>query len=295
MLSDLLVELVQIEVLVLERVHELVHDRHPDLDRVTRPCRGRRAPRRWGRRNRRSPRHEVLARLGEVDQLAARPRARSSPANCSSSALSSSVGSSVGEQLRLNVLSREEAHRDGMIEVELACTRRTRRRAARARPTPSAFSASRRRRGAREDTERHDDVEHRDEAAAAEITACTQASWTKRRASLSPPPTPGSSQRLDGALLQLDGGAGPLELRLRLVGVLLGDLLEDRLRRAVDEVLGLLEAEARERPHLLDHVDLLVARGGEDDVELVLLLGRGGSLAATTGGRPAATATEPRR
>src|SRR5581483_6938712 len=39
-------------------------------------------------------------------------------------------------------------------------------------------------------------------------------------------------------LLELDGGAGTLELGLRLLGVLLGHLLEHRLRRAVDEVLG---------------------------------------------------------
>ena len=41
---------------------------------------------------------------------------------------------------------------------------------------------------------------------------------------------------------------------------------------AVDEVLGLLEAQAGERADLLDDLDLLVAGGGEDDVELALLL-----------------------
>src|SRR4029450_1519535 len=70
----------------------------------------------------------------------------------------------------------------------------------------------------------------------------------------------------------LDGGADPFELLLRLVGLLLGDLLEDRLWGAVHEVLRLLETEARERAHLLDHLDLLVARGREDHVELRLLL-----------------------
>src|SRR5690606_40914291 len=71
-----------------------------------------------------------------------------------------------------------------------------------------------------------------------------------------------------------DGGAGGLELLLGLVGLLLGDTLEDGLGGAVDEVLGLLEAERRERTHLLDDLDLLVADGLEDDVELRLLLGR---------------------
>ena len=68
-------------------------------------------------------------------------------------------------------------------------------------------------------------------------------------------------------------------------------LLEHRLRGAVDEVLGLLQAEARERAHLLDDLDLLVAGGDEHDVELVLLLGRGRRAAATRGRAAAATAT----
>jgi hypothetical protein len=62
--------------------------------------------------------------------------------------------------------------------------------------------------------------------------------------------------------------------------------LEHRLRGAVHEVLGLLEAEGRERAHLLDDLDLLVADRVEDDVELVLLLlGRclGGGTAAAGG------------
>ena len=82
--------------------------------------------------------------------------------------------------------------------------------------------------------------------------------------------------------LEGDGGAGALELLLGLLGGLLVDLLQDRLRRAVDEVLGLLEAEGGQRADLLDDLDLLVAGGLEDDVELVLLLGRG--LVAATGG-----------
>ena len=85
--------------------------------------------------------------------------------------------------------------------------------------------------------------------------------------------------------LEGDGGAGALELLLGLLGGRLVDLLEDGLGGAVDEVLGLLETEGRERADLLDDLDLLVAGGLEDDVELVLLLGGGGLGGATGGGR----------
>src|SRR5690349_4771607 len=77
-------------------------------------------------------------------------------------------------------------------------------------------------------------------------------------------PEPAAAGLLDG-----DRSAGALEGSLRLVRGLLVDLLEDGLRRAVDQVLGLLQAEAGERAHLLDDLDLLVARGLKDDVELV--------------------------
>src|SRR4051812_4695353 len=82
-----------------------------------------------------------------------------------------------------------------------------------------------------------------------------------------------------------DGGAGALEGRLGLLGLVLGDLLQDRLRRVVDQVLGLLEAERGQSADLLDDLDLLVAGALEDDVELVLLDGLFGSSAtAATGG-----------
>src|SRR4051794_18689053 len=88
-----------------------------------------------------------------------------------------------------------------------------------------------------------------------------------------------------GPLLDGDGGAGALEGGLGLLGGVLGDLLQDRLRRAVDQVLGLLEAERGQAAHLLDDLDLLVAGSLEDDVELVLLgSGLGGTAVATTGG-----------
>src|SRR5579862_1336763 len=57
--------------------------------------------------------------------------------------------------------------------------------------------------------------------------------------------SPWSGPSRDGDLLHLHLGAGLLELALRLLGVLLGDLLEHRLGGAVDEILGLLEAQAR--------------------------------------------------
>src|SRR5215211_2157167 len=80
------------------------------------------------------------------------------------------------------------------------------------------------------------------------------------------------------------GGAGALEGGLGLLGLVLGDLLQDRLRRAVDQVLGLLEAERGQAAHLLDDLDLLVTGGLEDDVELVLLGGGLLAATATTGG-----------
>ena len=47
-------------------------------------------------------------------------------------------------------------------------------------------------------------------------------------------------------LLEFDGGAGLFELGLGGLGGCLVGLFEDRLRCAVDEVLGLLEAQAGE-------------------------------------------------
>src|SRR5208283_741004 len=71
---------------------------------------------------------------------------------------------------------------------------------------------------------------------------------------------------------------GPALLRRLLV-----DLLEHDLGCAVHQVLGLLEAEAGQAAHLLDDLNLLVARSLEDDVELVLLLGLLGLAAAGAG------------
>ena len=61
---------------------------------------------------------------------------------------------------------------------------------------------------------------------------------------------------------------------LIFVGVVLVDAFLDGLGSALDQVLGLLQAQAGDRADFLDDVDLLVAGVGEDDGELRLLLGR---------------------
>src|SRR5580693_3914049 len=86
-------------------------------------------------------------------------------------------------------------------------------------------------------------------------------------------------------LLDRDGGASALQGGPRLVRALLVDLLQHRLGRAVHQVLGLLQAQAGQAAHLLDDLDLLVARGLQDDVELVLLLGLLGLAAARAASR----------
>src|SRR3954470_4733567 len=86
-------------------------------------------------------------------------------------------------------------------------------------------------------------------------------------------------------LLDGDAGSGALERLLGLVGGLLVGLLQNGLRCAVDQVLGLLEAQAGELAHDLDDLDLLVAGRLEDDVELVLLRAGLVTATATAGGR----------
>src|SRR5690606_36245384 len=87
-------------------------------------------------------------------------------------------------------------------------------------------------------------------------------------------------------LLQLYRGAGALELRLQLLGLVLRRGLLDGVRRAVDHVLGLLQAEPGDGADLLDDGDLVRAGAGEHDVELGLLLaGRGRAVAAGRAGR----------
>src|SRR5262245_55948631 len=99
-----------------------------------------------------------------------------------------------------------------------------------------------------------------------------RSSVRQRYSPLGPQSARMSPWRTREVLLDLDGGAGALEGLGGLLSGVLGDLLQDRLRGTVDQVLGLLEAQGGELAHDLDDLDLLVAGTGEDDVELVLLL-----------------------
>src|ERR1041384_7640846 len=74
-------------------------------------------------------------------------------------------------------------------------------------------------------------------------------------------------------LLEFDLRAGGLELLLELLGFGLRDVLLDVLGSAFDEVLGLLEAEARDGTDFLDDADLVRAGLLEDEGELGLRLG----------------------
>src|SRR5690606_34805444 len=86
---------------------------------------------------------------------------------------------------------------------------------------------------------------------------------------------PSARPRPPRDLLDLDRSAGLFQLLLDLLGLLPGDALLDRLGGAVHQVLGLLEAQARDLPDDLDDLDLLGTGVGQDDVELGLLLGLG--------------------
>src|SRR3954465_9142120 len=88
-------------------------------------------------------------------------------------------------------------------------------------------------------------------------------------------------------LLDFDRRAGLFQLALDRVGLVLGHALLDGLRGRIDEVLGLLQAEAGDGAHDLDHLDLLLAGTREDDVERRLLLHGGRAVAPAAG----ATAT----
>ena len=57
--------------------------------------------------------------------------------------------------------------------------------------------------------------------------------------------------------LELDGGTSLFQLSLGLLGIFLLGLLEDGLRSAVDESLGLGQAEGGDGADSLDDLDLL--------------------------------------
>src|SRR6478735_12690595 len=113
-------------------------------------------------------------------------------------------------------------------------------------------------------------------------------------AGILPAPAPSPSGEGAGAasaavrrvLLELDSCSSLLELRLHLLGLVLGRALLDGGGSLVGNGLGLLQAQAGQLTDDLDHLDLLVTGTGQHDVEGALLL----LLAAT-----ATTATTGRR
>src|SRR5712671_7039206 len=89
------------------------------------------------------------------------------------------------------------------------------------------------------------------------------------------PAGPYGPPRQSSCLLQFDDGALRFELLFDLFGFLLGHAFLYGARRAFDQILRLFQTEARDRANLLDHLDLLLAAGLQDDRELRLLLDRG--------------------
>ena len=95
-------------------------------------------------------------------------------------------------------------------------------------------------------------------------------------------------RRCERELLELDGGAGLLELGLGLVGLLLVDTLEHGLRSAVHEVLGLLEAEAESSSRTTLMTWIFLSPAAVRTTSNVSFSSAGSGLAA---GAPAAAAT----
>src|SRR5262249_57059175 len=75
-------------------------------------------------------------------------------------------------------------------------------------------------------------------------------------------------------------------LSLDFLRLVLAYAFLDGLGRALDQILGLLEAQTGERAHLLDHLDLLLADGGEHGGELGLLFRWSGGGSATRSSPP---------
>src|SRR6185436_5581153 len=80
-------------------------------------------------------------------------------------------------------------------------------------------------------------------------------------------PSASMPREIELSSLDLDLGARVLQLLGELVGLLLGERLLHRLAALVHQVLGLLEAQGRDRAHHLDHVDLVRSGVLQDDVE----------------------------
>src|SRR5699024_5569130 len=82
-------------------------------------------------------------------------------------------------------------------------------------------------------------------------------------------------------LLDLDLSADLFQLLLDVLGVSLGSLLLDGLGSAVNDSLGLLQAQTGDLLDDLDDLHLGSAHVGQDDVELGLLLLSGSSSAGS--------------
>src|SRR5258706_2785291 len=111
----------------------------------------------------------------------------------------------------------------------------------------------------------------------------TSTAATKRYSGRGFYPQPGPDRE---QLRLLDGnlGAGVFEDLLDLLGLILGNVLFDGLRSALDEVLRFLQAERGDLADGLDDVDLLLAGALENDGELGLDL-RGRCCGGGTSGR----------
>ena len=83
-------------------------------------------------------------------------------------------------------------------------------------------------------------------------------------------------------LLELDGGTDAFELGLEGLGIFLGDAFLDLGGDALDQSLGLGQAQTGDAADFLDDLDLLSAEIGHDDVELGLLLDSSGSAGGVT-------------
>src|SRR5262249_61921120 len=93
------------------------------------------------------------------------------------------------------------------------------------------------------------------------------------------------SVALTSHLLEFHLGPGLLQLSLDFLRLVLAHAFLDPLWRALDQILGLLEAQTGERAHLLDHLHLLLADGGEHGGELGLLFRWSGGGRAPRGSR----------
>src|SRR5712691_7327561 len=87
------------------------------------------------------------------------------------------------------------------------------------------------------------------------------------------PAGPNGPRCISRRLLQFDDGALRLTLLSDFLGFLLGHAFLHGPRSALDQVLGFLETQARDRPDFLDDLDLLLAGALQHDGELRLLLG----------------------